>query len=67
MALPQRTEYSEAIQNLRQCVSDDELRAGEPAANALGLPLRRRLQGLLSPDRQHLGGQVFYKRVAGAA
>jgi formylglycine-generating enzyme required for sulfatase activity/serine/threonine protein kinase len=39
MPLPQRTEYSEALQNLRQCVSDAELRAGEPAANALGLPL----------------------------
>ena len=39
MPAPQRTQYNEAIQNLRQCVSDEELRGGELAVNAFGLPL----------------------------
>ncbi|MCY2987601.1 MAG: SUMF1/EgtB/PvdO family nonheme iron enzyme [Planctomycetota bacterium] len=39
MPAPQRTQYNEAIQNLRQCVSDEELRSGELAVNAFGLPL----------------------------
>ncbi|MCY2989729.1 MAG: SUMF1/EgtB/PvdO family nonheme iron enzyme [Planctomycetota bacterium] len=39
MPAPQRTQYNEAIQNLRQGVSDEELRSGELAVNAFGLPL----------------------------
>ena len=39
MPWPQTTEYHEAIQNLRTSVSDEELRQGEPALNARGLPM----------------------------
>ncbi len=39
MAFPQPNEYNEAIQNLRSTVSDEELRAGEAAVNALGMPM----------------------------
>jgi len=38
MAWPQPTDYNAAIQNLRSSVSDEELRDGRPALNALGLP-----------------------------
>jgi serine/threonine protein kinase len=39
MPCAQTTEYNAAIQNLRNSVSDDELRQGEPALNALGVPM----------------------------
>lgn len=39
MPLPQSAEYNEAIQNLRTAASDEELRQGSPALNALGTPL----------------------------
>ncbi|MCY2991351.1 MAG: hypothetical protein NTY19_26280, partial [Planctomycetota bacterium] len=39
MPVADRTQYSEAIQNLRQLVSDEELQTGELAVNAFGLPL----------------------------
>jgi len=38
MPWPQSADYFAAIQNLRSSVSDEELREGEPALNALGLP-----------------------------
>ncbi|MCY2987392.1 MAG: hypothetical protein NTY19_05940 [Planctomycetota bacterium] len=39
MAWPQPTEYATAIQNLHASLSDEELRAGQVALNALGLPM----------------------------
>ena len=39
MAFPLPNEYNEAIQNLRSTMSDDEIRQGEAAVNALGLPM----------------------------
>lgn len=38
MVCPQTTEYNEAIQNLRNTVSDEELRYGQPELNRLGMP-----------------------------
>src|SRR5262249_14445655 len=38
---PLSQDYNEAIQNPRHCFSDPELRAGEAAVNALGLPMPR--------------------------
>jgi hypothetical protein len=39
MPFPQPNEYNEAIQNLRSTVSDAELRQGEAAVNAMGVPM----------------------------
>ena len=39
MPCPQSTQYYEAIENLRSSVSDEELREGQPAVNAAGLPM----------------------------
>jgi hypothetical protein len=39
MSWPQATQYNEAIQNLRSSMGDEELRFGEPAVNALGVPM----------------------------
>ena len=39
MGLPGSNEYNEAIQNLSACVSDSELKHGEPALNPLGYPM----------------------------
>src|SRR5262249_49690703 len=39
MAWPEPTEYHEAIQSPGVCFADDELRQGQPATNALGLPV----------------------------
>ena len=38
MACPQSYEYNEAIQNLAATAGDEELRYGEPALDALGVP-----------------------------
>ena len=38
MACPQSYEYNEAIQNLAATAGDEELRHGEPALDALGVP-----------------------------
>ena len=38
MACPQSYEYNEAIQNLAVTAGDEELRRGEPALDALGVP-----------------------------
>ena len=38
-AWPTSTNYVEAVQNLRQSIGDQELRAGQVAANPLGLPM----------------------------
>ena len=38
MACPQSYEYNEAIQNLTVTAEDEELRRGEPALDALGVP-----------------------------
>jgi len=40
MPWPTPNDYFEAVQNLRSSVQDEELRAGEPALNRLGLPLQ---------------------------
>jgi len=40
MPWPTPSDYFEAVQNLRSSVQDEELRAGEPALNRLGLPLQ---------------------------
>jgi serine/threonine protein kinase len=37
--MPTATEYNQAIQNLHVTAADQELKAGEPALNPLGLPL----------------------------
>jgi formylglycine-generating enzyme required for sulfatase activity len=39
VAWPTATDYNEAVQDLRQSVGDEELRAGQVAANPLGLPM----------------------------
>ena len=39
MDWPTSAEYTETIQNLAHCMGDEELRAGEPTLNALGLPM----------------------------
>ena len=39
MAWPTATDYNEAVQDLRRNVADEELRAGRPALNPLGLPM----------------------------
>jgi formylglycine-generating enzyme required for sulfatase activity len=41
MGWPQATDYFEAIQDPQACFADADLRQGEPAVNALGLPLPR--------------------------
>src|SRR6516162_4233094 len=41
MAWPLSQDYNEAVQNPHLCFADDELRAGQAATNALGLPLPR--------------------------
>ena len=52
MDWPTSEDYGEAVQNLKYSMSDGELRAGEAAADAFGLPMlwagriRRRLQDL---------------------
>ena len=38
-AWPSAAQYNEAIQNLRVTMGDEELRGGESAVNALGLPM----------------------------
>jgi serine/threonine protein kinase len=38
--MPTATDYSQAIQNLRVTAGDEELKAGEPLADAMGLPLQ---------------------------
>ena len=39
MSFPQPNQYNEAIQNLRSTMSDAELREGEAAVNAMGMPM----------------------------
>jgi hypothetical protein len=39
MPWPTPTQYNEAVQNLRSCVSDKELTEGLPACNVLGMPM----------------------------
>jgi WD40 repeat protein len=41
MAWPLSQDYNEAIQNPHLCFADDELRAGQAATNALGIPMPR--------------------------
>jgi WD40 repeat protein len=41
MALPQNTEYQEAIQNPQTCFKDPELRQGQPELDTIGLPRAR--------------------------
>ena len=39
MAWPKSTDYIEAVQNLRQSMDDEELRAGQLTVTPLGLPM----------------------------
>ncbi len=39
MTWPKATDYTQAVQNLRQSMDDAELRAGQVAETALGLPM----------------------------
>ena len=67
VACPQSYEYNEAIQNLAATAGDEELRRGQPALDALGVPspcsggFAERLQGPLSSNGQDLGRQMLHQ------
>jgi PA14 domain-containing protein len=63
MAWPLSQDYNEAVQAPHLCFADDELRAGQAATNALGLPVPRSgnfADGNLTPEKK-VKGRIDYQ------
>ncbi len=67
MSWPLSQDYNEAIQSPKSNFADPDLRRGEAACNALGLPMPYSgnfadVYQVRCPDGEQLGGQVLHAR-----
>ncbi|MBL8797869.1 MAG: hypothetical protein JNM56_28485, partial [Planctomycetia bacterium] len=67
---PHPPDYNEAIQNPQHCFKDPDLRQGQPAVNALGLPWPRSgnsadVYKLVGPDGKTWAVKCFTREVSG--